>query len=196
MPDVDQKVVRAIKGPPEYSKKVDMQKVNLEVMKQWISKRVIEILGTEDDVVIDYTFGLLEERFPDPKYIQYQLTGFLEKDTPAFCKQLWNLLLSAQDSKSGVPQELLEQKKEELRQEKAENERAVEEARRKREEEEAKSRQLDEIRQREREERRFGRGGGAAGRGDVDIAPETTIITGEDMGVGIILLLEAAVVDG
>lgn len=55
---------------------------------------------------------------PDPKYIQYQLTGFLEKDTPAFCKQLWSLLLSAQDSKTGVPQELLEAKKEELRLEK------------------------------------------------------------------------------
>ncbi|KAF8456324.1 PWI domain-containing protein, partial [Terfezia claveryi] len=109
-----QKVLRSIKGPPEYAKKVDMQKVNLEVMKQWISTRIVEILGTEDDVVIDYAFSLLEQRMPDPKYIQYQLTGFLEKDTPAFCKQLWSLLLSAQDSKTGVPQELLEAKKEEL----------------------------------------------------------------------------------
>ncbi|KAF8424655.1 PWI domain-containing protein [Tirmania nivea] len=170
MPDVDQKVLRSIKGPPEYAKKVDMQKVNLEVMKQWISTRIVEILGTEDDVVIDYTFGLLEERMPDPKYIQYQLTGFLEKDTPAFCKQLWGLLLSAQDSKTGVPQELLEAKKEELRLEKAENERVAEELRRRREEEEAKSRQLDETRQRERDERRFGRGGDAH---------ETTILTEE-----------------
>ncbi|RPB19822.1 PWI domain-containing protein [Terfezia boudieri ATCC MYA-4762] len=115
---LQQKVLRSIKGPPEYAKKVDMQKVNLEVMKQWISTRIVEILGTEDDVVIDYAFSLLEQRMPDPKYIQYQLTGFLEKDTPAFCKQLWSLLLSAQDSKTGVPQELLEAKKEELRLEK------------------------------------------------------------------------------
>jgi hypothetical protein len=44
------------------------------------------------------------------------LTGFLEKETPAFCKQLWNLLLSAQANPQGVPTELLEKKKEELRQ--------------------------------------------------------------------------------
>jgi len=31
-----QKVLRSIKGPPEYAKKVDMQKVNLEVMKQYV----------------------------------------------------------------------------------------------------------------------------------------------------------------
>jgi serine/arginine repetitive matrix protein 1 len=46
------------------------------------------------------------------------LTGFLEKDTPAFCKQLWGLLLSAQASAQGIPSELLEKKKEELRQQK------------------------------------------------------------------------------
>lgn len=52
---------------------------------------------------------------PDPRKIQLNLTGFLEKDTPIFCKQLWNLLLSAQSNPVGVPTELLEAKKEELR---------------------------------------------------------------------------------
>ncbi|RPA96167.1 PWI domain-containing protein [Choiromyces venosus 120613-1] len=118
---MDAKLLKSTKFPPEYSKKVDMEKVNLEVMKQWISGKVIEILGNEDDVVIDFVYSLLEEeRIPDPKKIQIHLTGFLEKDTPAFCKQLWGLLLSAQSSPQGVPMELLEQKKEELRREKVE----------------------------------------------------------------------------
>lgn len=55
---------------------------------------------------------------PDIKSIQIQLTGFLDKDTPAFCKELWKLLLSAQNSPQGVPKELLEAKKLELMQEK------------------------------------------------------------------------------
>jgi len=55
---------------------------------------------------------------PDIKKLQIQLTGFLDKDTPRFCKELWNLCLSAQTSPQGVPKELLEAKKLELIQEK------------------------------------------------------------------------------
>lgn len=55
---------------------------------------------------------------PEIKKLQIQLTGFLEKDTPAFCKELWKLCLSAQSSPQGVPKELLEAKKLELIQEK------------------------------------------------------------------------------
>lgn len=55
---------------------------------------------------------------PDIKSLQIQLTGFLDKDTPPFCKELWKLCLSAQTSPQGVPKELLEAKKLELIQEK------------------------------------------------------------------------------
>jgi hypothetical protein len=34
---VDAKLLKSTKFPPEYSKKVDMEKVNLEVMKQCVS---------------------------------------------------------------------------------------------------------------------------------------------------------------
>jgi hypothetical protein len=50
--------------------------------------------------------------------MQIQLTGFLDKDTAAFCKELWKLCLSAQSNAQGVPKELLEAKKLELIQEK------------------------------------------------------------------------------
>ena len=55
---------------------------------------------------------------PDIKVLQIQLTGFLDKDTPKFCKELWSLCLSAQSNAQGVPKELLEAKKLELIQEK------------------------------------------------------------------------------
>ncbi|KAL2366720.1 hypothetical protein RJZ56_000305 [Blastomyces dermatitidis] len=131
------KLIRQTKFPPEFAKKVDMQKVNIEVMKKWIAGKISGILGNEDDVVIELCFNLLE----GARFIQ--LTGFLDKDTPKFCKELWNLCLSAQTNPQGVPKELLEAKKLELRQEKVlESERLAEEARRRREEERAREQML------------------------------------------------------
>ncbi|KAJ5538616.1 hypothetical protein N7494_008095 [Penicillium frequentans] len=148
---VDAKLLRKTKFPPEFSRKVDMQKVNIEVMKKWIAGRISEILGNEDDVVIELCFGLIEgTRYPDIKAIQIQLTGFLDKDTPKFCKDLWLLCLSGQENPQGVPKELLEAKKLELIQEKAEAERAAESARRQREQDMARERELGDIRNRER----------------------------------------------
>ncbi|KFZ01764.1 hypothetical protein V500_00630 [Pseudogymnoascus sp. VKM F-4518 (FW-2643)] len=171
---VDQKLLKATKFPPEFNQKVDMQKVNLEVMRKWIAGKISDILGSEDDVVIELCFNLIEgSRYPEIKKLQIQLTGFLEKDTPAFCKELWKLCLSAQNSPQGVPKELLEAKKLELIQEKVEAEKAAEEARRRREIDSQRERDMDSIRNRERDER--GRGGYGMrndnwrrGRGDRD----------------------------
>ena len=105
---------------------------------RWIAGKISEVLGNEDDVVIELCFNLLEgSRFvsnkhlpsdpyeklirgiqPDVKLLQIQLTGFLDKDTAKFCKELWLLCLSAQSNPQGVPKELLEAKKLELIQEK------------------------------------------------------------------------------
>ncbi|RAH44104.1 uncharacterized protein BO95DRAFT_444435 [Aspergillus brunneoviolaceus CBS 621.78] len=94
---VDAKLLRQTKFPPEFSRKVDMKKVNIEVMKKyvvvnppfplrmifigqkahlpkeqkqlltilfctgrWIAGKISEILGNEDDVVIELCFNLLE----------------------------------------------------------------------------------------------------------------------------------------
>ncbi|KAF4616209.1 hypothetical protein G7Y89_g15196 [Cudoniella acicularis] len=163
---VDAKLLKSTKFPPEFNQKVDMQKVNAEVMKKWIASKISEILGSEDDVVIELCFNLIEgTRYPDIKKMQIQLTGFLDKDTANFCKELWKLCLSAQSNPQGVPKELLEAKKLELIQEKIEAEKAAEVARKRRDEDQKREQELDTIRTRERGER--GRGGGAmGGRGD------------------------------
>ncbi|KAH2989426.1 hypothetical protein KXV25_009285 [Aspergillus fumigatus] len=169
---VDAKLLKQTKFPPEFNRKVDMKKVNIEVMKKWIAGKISEILGNEDDVVIELCFNLLEgSRFPDIKSLQIQLTGFLDKDTPKFCKDLWSLCLSAQENPQGVPKELLEAKKLELIQEKIAAEKAAEEARRKREQELARERELEEIRRRERFDRNRGRRGGDRGGRDFDRRP-------------------------
>ncbi|KAL9011114.1 MAG: hypothetical protein Q9173_004012 [Seirophora scorigena] len=166
--NVDAKLLKQTKFPPEFSQKVDMKKVNVEVMKKWIAGKISDILGNEDDVVIELCFNLLEgSRFPDIKVLQIQLTGFLDKDTPKFCKELWTLCLSAQSNPQGVPKELLEAKKLELIQEKVlqsihaidviDAEKAAEEAQRRKEQERTRERNIDSIRQRERADRGRGR---------------------------------------
>jgi len=48
--------------------------------------------------------------------MQINLTGFLNgKNARLFMSDLWELLLSAQDSVSGIPGQFLEQKKEEIK---------------------------------------------------------------------------------
>jgi serine/arginine repetitive matrix protein 1 len=42
--------------------KVDTRKVNLQAIKPWITKKVIELVGFEDEVVIEYTMSLLEDK--------------------------------------------------------------------------------------------------------------------------------------
>ncbi|KAJ3783292.1 PWI domain-containing protein, partial [Lentinula aff. detonsa] len=122
--DKELKLLKSMKFPPEFDKKVckldsvDMRKVNLTVIRPWIAKKVVELVGFEDEVVVEYAMGLLEDKqepTPDPKKMQINLTGFLTKDTPAFMSALWKLLLEAQSDMTGVPRTFVEEKKEELR---------------------------------------------------------------------------------
>uniref|UniRef100_A0A9J7Z1T0 Serine/arginine repetitive matrix protein 1 n=1 Tax=Cyprinus carpio carpio TaxID=630221 RepID=A0A9J7Z1T0_CYPCA len=117
------KLLKQLKFAECLEKKVDMTKVNLEVVKPWITQRVTEILGFEDDVVIEFVFNQLEEKNPDGKMMQINLTGFLNgKNAREFMKDLWPLLLSAQENIAGIPSAFLEQKKEEIKQRQIEQE--------------------------------------------------------------------------
>lgn len=74
------------------------------------------VIANQSDGVWIWLISRFEQ--PDIKSLQIQLTGFLDKDTGKFCKELWSLCLSAQENPQGVPKELLEAKKLELIQEK------------------------------------------------------------------------------
>lgn len=52
--------MKSLKFPKEYELKVDFKAVNWEVMKSWIAKRVTELLGLEDEVVIGYIYEQIE----------------------------------------------------------------------------------------------------------------------------------------
>ncbi|XP_074579955.1 uncharacterized protein LOC141836378 [Curcuma longa] len=115
------KLLKSHKFPPELEHPVDMTKVKMDVIRPWIATRVTELLGFEDEVLINFVYGLLDGKALDGKQIQIQLTGFLEKNTGKFMKELWGLLLSAQNNSSGVPQQFLDAKQEEMRKRKLEN---------------------------------------------------------------------------
>uniref|UniRef100_A0A8C9L4I2 PWI domain-containing protein n=1 Tax=Panthera tigris altaica TaxID=74533 RepID=A0A8C9L4I2_PANTA len=68
------KLLKQLKFAACLEKKVDMSKVNLEVIKPWVTKRVIEIRGFEDDVVIEFIFNELEVKNP---YVCHYLLLFL-----------------------------------------------------------------------------------------------------------------------
>lgn len=109
--------------PDCFSTKVNIHKVNLSVMENWIDTKVNTILGFEDDIIVQLIVNLLNpmdkknknEITLDPKEIQLQITPFLAKDTKPFVEELWQLLISAQDNDTGIPTVLLEKKKKELR---------------------------------------------------------------------------------
>lgn len=95
---------------PPLCSQVDVSKVKMDVMKPWIATRVTELLGFEDEVLINFIYGLLDKKVVNGKEIQIAITGFMEKNTVKFMKELWTLLLSAQSNSSGVPQQFLDAK--------------------------------------------------------------------------------------
>lgn len=157
--DKEKKLLKQMKFGDNLNKRVDMSKVKLDVLRPWISKKITDMLNIEDDVIVEFVYNQLEEeKYPCPKKMQINMTGFLNgKNARVFMEDLWSLLLSAQESESGIPAEFIEQKKEEIM----------------KREEDAKL--LDEIRSRKSRSRDRGsrdrggdRGGGDRGGGGND----------------------------
>merc|ERR1719422_1680525 len=109
----------------------------MDVMRPWIAQRITELLGFEDDIVVEYCVTHLVEKHEkglDPKLLQVNMTGFMERKAAPFCSELWQHLLSAQASPVGVPQEFIEQKKQDLQQKRDQAEKVQAELKRRKKE--------------------------------------------------------------
>jgi len=114
--DKEKKLLKQMKFESVLDTKVDLAKINLEVLKPWITCKLNDILGIEDDVVIEYVFTQLEEKKLNPKVMQINLTGFLNaRRSREFMGELWNLFIEAQESPDGIPKSIVEKKMEELK---------------------------------------------------------------------------------
>jgi len=114
--DKEKKLMKTLKFNDTLNEPVDMRKVKLDALKPWITEKLTEILGFEDDVVIDYAINQLEStNTPHPKSIQINLTGFLNaKNARAFMGELWPMLVSAMKNPHGIPDSLIEAKRAEM----------------------------------------------------------------------------------
>ena len=59
--NVDKKLLRTTKFPPEFDQKVNMEKVNVPVIKKWVAYEVARILNNDDDIVTELIYNVLEE---------------------------------------------------------------------------------------------------------------------------------------
>lgn len=92
-----------MKCPQIYEAKITISKVNLEVINRWVTERITEILGFEDgdgmffeffqpdvltlsaDICVGTAINYISMNpKPDPKKLQLDLTGFLEKQVYIF----------------------------------------------------------------------------------------------------------------
>lgn len=58
----EKKLLKSMKFPKEYETKIDLKKVNWEVMKTWIASRITDLLGVEDEVLVGYVYEQLEHK--------------------------------------------------------------------------------------------------------------------------------------
>lgn len=76
--DKDLKLLKEMKFADVLSKKVDMSKVKLDVLRPWISTKITQLLKLEDDVIEEYVVNQLEEeKFPNAKKMQYDWTRYV-----------------------------------------------------------------------------------------------------------------------
>ncbi|EPB74091.1 PWI domain protein [Ancylostoma ceylanicum] len=116
--DKEKKLLKQMKFENTLDRKINMDKINLDVIKPWITMRINEILGIEDDVVIEYIMSQLEEKTINPKIMQINITGFLNaRRAREFMGELWMLLVEADEAEDGIPRSLLEKKIDEMRKE-------------------------------------------------------------------------------
>jgi len=95
---------------------VNMNRVKLPFLRSWITKKLTDLLGFEDEIVLDYLINQLEQKqYPDPKEVQINITGFINgKNAKEFVGELWPMLISATTNGTGIPQSILDAKKREI----------------------------------------------------------------------------------
>ena len=99
---------------PILETKVNLKKINLDVINRWVTQKIIEVVGFEDDILINLVINMLQGADVDGKKMQLDVTGFLEKQSGAFVAELWALMVDAQEQPTGIPSVFLQKKKEEI----------------------------------------------------------------------------------
>jgi serine/arginine repetitive matrix protein 1 len=88
-----------------FDTKVNMKKVNLDVISKWITQRITQEIGFEDEILVNTVINMLQvdeknsnnqSSEVDPKKMAISLSAFLESKNISFVEALWTLLVDAQ----------------------------------------------------------------------------------------------------
>ena len=155
-----------MKFPEKFNVKIRKNQVKLPVLRPWIERRVTELLGIDDEVVIEYAYSLIDTGVDwlDAKDLQINLQGFLHSHSQVFVSELWDLLLDAQQRADGIPLQIhqeneidamLRDRKPEIKRERViEIKREPEETRKRRSRSRSRERRRRRSRSRSRERKR------------------------------------------
>ncbi|SBT34963.1 pre-mRNA splicing factor, putative [Plasmodium ovale wallikeri] len=124
--DKEKKLIEKIAWPEIYNYKIDVGKINFNVVETWVNKRLIEILGFEDEILSEYCISQLKHAKEKKGTIttilrlatsQLQLlnaphTG--NKKSEVFVKELLELLISNEKDEERIAKSLVESKKSEI----------------------------------------------------------------------------------
>uniref|UniRef100_A0A0K0ERJ9 PWI domain-containing protein n=1 Tax=Strongyloides stercoralis TaxID=6248 RepID=A0A0K0ERJ9_STRER len=127
--DKEKKMLNKIKFEKVLDTKIEnLSKIDFDLLRPWISKKIIEMIGVEDDIVENLIVTSLQSG-TDPKLLQMNLAGFFNaRNARIFMGEFWNLLIEASNSKDGIPQALIDLKLSEVKEKenKKENRRSEE----------------------------------------------------------------------
>ena len=108
------KLTKAGKFSAILETKVNLKKINLDVISKWIHEKIVELVNFEDEILINLIVNMLQGEEVDGKVLQLNITGFLGKESKAFVEELWTLMLDAMNQPSGIPSLFIERKKQEI----------------------------------------------------------------------------------
>ena len=84
-----------------------MHLINRPVLKSWINCKLLSF-GIDDEIVQGLVYCYLNDtEVVNAKELQMNLGGFLESDTETFMKSLWEYLVEAQESNTGIPRSMI-----------------------------------------------------------------------------------------
>ncbi|VWU52476.1 pre-mRNA splicing factor, putative, partial [Hepatocystis sp. ex Piliocolobus tephrosceles] len=131
--DKEKKLIEKMTWSEIYNYKIDVTKINFDVVEKWIHDRLIQILGFEDDILYEYCISQLkhaqekaddeEDIYLDSKKLKINLTGFIgSKKSETFVTELLNLLISCEKGEKGDNiHSIIENKKKEMKEVISEN---------------------------------------------------------------------------
>lgn len=59
--DKNKKIMKSMKFADNIDRKIDMKKIQLEVLKPYITQKLNALIPLEDDIIIEYVFSQLEQ---------------------------------------------------------------------------------------------------------------------------------------